>query len=222
MRAYAAALAVLAFGGGAFGQVVAIEQLYRIFPQNPGDDRSLRFFAAVDVTGLSGSGTEQAPIFRNFVSVIDLNGSTAGGRATPNVNVYLDLPRNLRAEFVDGVFSGNVSQIDDPGTTAAEYIVLRQDDGIFAGVFLIGPEFASWGPDVLSPRMYRIESSTSMPSSELSPADFDGDASANIFDLIDYLRDFDAADLSADLDEDSVLTAADIEIAQIRIDAVSP
>ncbi|MEN1705219.1 MAG: hypothetical protein AAGJ54_06850 [Planctomycetota bacterium] len=213
---------VCALANSAGGQVLAVEQLYRIDPNPPGDDRSLRFFAAVDISGLSGEGTELAPIFRNFVAVQDLAGSTAQGRAQSNGSPYLDLPRNLRAEFTDGVFNGNIRQIDDPATTGTEYIIIRDDDGVFGGVFLIGPEFASWGPDVLNPRNYRIESTVASGSSEPSPADFDLNGIVDVFDLLRYLQLFDEGDATADLNDDQDLTTADVEIAVVRVAAVSP
>lgn len=211
-----------ALSSNACGQVLAIEQLYRIDPNPPGDNRSLQFFAAVDISGLSGEGTELAPIFRNFVSVQDLAGSTAQGRAQSNGNPYLDLPRNLRAEFTDGVFNGNIRQIDDPATAGTEYIIIRDDDGVFGGVFLIGPEFASWGPDVLNPRTYRIESTMASVSSEPSPADSDLNGFVDFFDLLRYLQLFDLGDVAADLNSDQGLTTVDVEIAVVRVAAVAP
>ncbi|MEM1331408.1 MAG: hypothetical protein AAGG07_12705 [Planctomycetota bacterium] len=165
MKQLLASLCVCTVAGTAAGAMLEIQQVYRIDPFNPDFNQSVQFSAVVDTASLTGQGVELLPIVANFVNVTLENPfRVAFGRVPTNVSPYEDLPGNLRAEFINGVFSDNIIQIDNPATTATDWQILRDDDGNSGGVFFIGPEFAFWGVDVLSTSRHRIESSTITPT----------------------------------------------------------
>ena len=127
------------------------------------------FFAQVDVSTITGIGSESAVITVSSIRLLQRADElspfvivNAGELDTPS-DPYSDEPLNLRADFLDGVFTDDVWVIDDPNTGTLDLLEVTNSNG-FAGFFTVGGFDVIYGPTILSLQSYRRVSSAITPA----------------------------------------------------------
>ncbi|MEM9064194.1 MAG: PEP-CTERM sorting domain-containing protein [Planctomycetota bacterium] len=164
----------------AAADVLAVTQYFRLqnLTGEAGDEFSsfISFDAAVDTSTITGVGAEQAVVTAHFANLWSQTPDTiirpdaigqVGGRGSlpgfDNSDPYLDTPGNIRAEFLDGVFTG-FFVIDNPATTGGDYLHLFEPTTGFGGLFTIGATTVFYGADILNISRYDLHSTVIIPA----------------------------------------------------------
>ena len=155
--------------GVASAQIESISQRFVLNEPLIAPLAGIDFFAQVDLSTITGVGFESAVVTVASIRILDRTDVfspfviiNAGELDTPS-DPYADEPLNLRADFLDGVFTDTVRLIDDPNTTTTDLVHVMNSSG-FAGFFTIDGFDAIYGPNILSLQSYRRESSTITPT----------------------------------------------------------
>ncbi|MEM9064197.1 MAG: hypothetical protein AAGB51_01765 [Planctomycetota bacterium] len=129
---------------------------------------AIDFFAQVDLSTISGTGDEFAVITLasiRYLERADVDSeffiAAAGNLNTP-ADPYAEVPLNLRARFMDGVFTNEVSVISNPASGGLDLIGVGP--GNSGGLFTTRPGGVIHGFSVLNLNRYALSSSTITPS----------------------------------------------------------
>ena len=165
---FAASILVAASTCTASAQIEIITQRF-VLSQPFAPLAAVDFFAQVDLSTISGVGSESAVITASSIRLLQRVDESspfviygAGELDTPG-DPYADEPLNLRAEFLDGVFADAVRIIDDPNSTGRNLLQVTNSTG-FAGFFSVDGFDATYGPTILDLLSYGRESSTITPT----------------------------------------------------------
>lgn len=169
MNARTAVALSAAITAPASAEIETITQRFILTQALVAPNAAIDFFAAVDLSTITGVGVESAVITAASVRLLQRDDPSSpfsivnAGEIELPLDPYADAPLALRAEFVDGVFTDMVMIIDDPDNSGVNYLSAVNNSG-FLGFFNIGGADVFSGPTILDIQRYVLESSSITPT----------------------------------------------------------
>lgn len=167
-RQFAVALFAIS-AGTATAQIESIAQRFILNEPLIEPLAAVDFFAQVDLSTITGVGSESAVITASSIRLLQRTDTSspffiiAAGELDTPANPYAEEPLNLRADFLNGVFTDAVRIIDDPNKTSLNLLNVTNSNG-FAGFFNVDGFDVIYGPTILSLQSYQRVSSTITPA----------------------------------------------------------
>ena len=152
----------------ASAQVVQIQQRFILSEPLIAPISAVDLFANVDLSTITGVGSETAVITGASVRIFNRPDTSssfqlidAGDLILPS-DPFADVPLNMRAEFVDGVFTDAVRIVPDPLITNINFLSIRENNS--GGFLFVDASDVIYGPTIISTRRYTLESSLITPT----------------------------------------------------------